>query len=66
MVHCRVATASSFVGEVFEYLYAVTVKITVFCRIDWLACQGKFFMNRPLDVENDKLALDLSCLLCSW
>jgi hypothetical protein len=44
MVHCRDATASSFVtkirGEIFAHFQAV--KVTVVCGTGCLACQGNF------------------------
>jgi hypothetical protein len=45
------------------------VNVTVVCGIDCLACQGKFFMDNPLDVkENEEHVLDfalhLSHLFC--
>jgi hypothetical protein len=41
-VRCRDATASSFVAKFIG---------EIFMRIDFLACQNKFFMNNPLDVK---------------
>jgi hypothetical protein len=75
MVHCRDAAVSSLVAkvrdEVFTHFRAVTIKVTVVCRFDSLACQDKFFVNNPLDVkENGERALDfalhLSRLSRSW
>jgi hypothetical protein len=75
MERCRKATPSSFVtkvqGEVFTHFHAVTVNITVLCGIDCLTCQGKFFVNIPLEVkENDEhalgFALHLSRRFRSW
>jgi hypothetical protein len=59
------ATASPFVskvqGGVFTYFYAVTVKVTLMCKIEGLACQDEFLVNNPLDVkENDEHALDFA------
>jgi hypothetical protein len=50
MVSCRDATDSSFVskvqGEVFAYLHAVAIEITVLCGIVCLACQDEFFCEQ--------------------
>jgi hypothetical protein len=73
-VRCRDATASSFVAkipsEVFAHFHAVAVKVTVVCGIDCLACQDEFYMNDPLDVEENfdhdlDFALRLSRLFLS-
>jgi predicted metal-binding protein len=52
--------------EVFAHFHAVTVKVTVVCEIDCLACQGEFFVNILLDVkENDEHALDFALRMVS-
>jgi hypothetical protein len=67
-VCCCDATASSFItkvqGEVFAHFHSVTVKVTMVCRIDYLACQDKFFENNPLDVKMKSMLLTLlsTCL----
>jgi hypothetical protein len=39
--------------------HTFSVKVTVVCGIDCLACQDEFFVSNPLDVkENDEHALD--------
>jgi hypothetical protein len=54
VVRCCGAVASSTVAKVW-------VKVTAACGIDCSACQGKFFVNNPLDVrENDEHALDFT------
>jgi hypothetical protein len=65
MVRCRDETASSFVAkvrrEVFTHFQAVAVKVTVVYGINRLACQNEFFVNNPLDVnENDEHSLDFA------
>jgi hypothetical protein len=65
MVCCHDATASSFVakvwGEVFAHFHSVAIKVTVVCGIDCLACQDEFFVNNPLDAEeNDEHALNFA------
>jgi hypothetical protein len=60
MVCCCDATAIPFVakvwGEAFACFYTGTVKITVVCGIDCLACQDKFFIDV---IENDENLLTL-------
>jgi hypothetical protein len=59
-MHCRDATASSFVakfGVNSSHIFTVTVKCHI-CGIGCLACKGEFFVNL-LDVgENYEHALD--------
>jgi hypothetical protein len=43
------------------HFHAFTIKVTIVCRIDCLACQDKFFMNNLPDIkENVELSLDFA------
>jgi hypothetical protein len=48
-LHCRDATASSFVakvlGKILAHFHAVTMNITAVCGIDCLTCQDEFFVK---------------------
>jgi hypothetical protein len=62
-VRCHDATASYFVAkvriEVFAHFHAVALNVTVVRGIDCLAYQDEFFVDNPLDIEeNDEHALD--------
>jgi hypothetical protein len=66
-VRSRVGTGNSFVvkvrGEIFTHFHALTIKVTVVCRIDYLARQEEFFVNYFLHVkDDDEHALDFSFL----
>jgi hypothetical protein len=58
------AAVSSLVTKVqcegFAHSQGATVKAIVVCGIDYLACQGKFLVDKPLYVkENDEHALTI-------
>jgi hypothetical protein len=68
MVHCRDATASSFVatfqGESFAHFSAFAVKCHSSMWNGLFGLPGEFFVNKPLDVkENDEHALDFALQL---
>jgi hypothetical protein len=65
MVHCRYATASSCVaevwGEVFAHFHAAAIQRHSSIQTDCLVCHDEFFVNNSLDVkEIDENALCLS------
>jgi hypothetical protein len=53
--------SSKFAAKSFAYFHVVAVNVTLVCGIDCFVCQDEFFVNNPLDVnENYEHALDFA------